>query len=30
LARAFRETLVGPHGREVLKRYGFILPERSD
>ena len=27
-ARAFRDFVLGEHGREVLKRYGFSLPER--
>ncbi len=27
-ARAFRDFVLGRHGREVLKRYGFFLPER--
>jgi molybdate transport system substrate-binding protein len=27
LARQFRAALVGPQGRETLRRYGFILPE---
>jgi len=27
LAREFRAALVGPQGRETLRRYGFILPE---
>jgi molybdate transport system substrate-binding protein len=27
LARQFRAELVGPQGRETLRRYGFILPE---
>ena len=26
LARQFRETIVGPQGRETLRRYGFIMP----
>ena len=25
-ARAFRDFVLGAHGREVLKRYGFFLP----
>jgi molybdate transport system substrate-binding protein len=25
-ARSFRDFVLGPHGREVLKRYGFFLP----
>jgi molybdate transport system substrate-binding protein len=27
LARQFRAVVVGPQGRETLRRYGFILPE---
>lgn len=27
LARQFRDVMVGPQGRETLRRYGFILPE---
>jgi molybdate transport system substrate-binding protein len=27
LARQFRSVLVGPQGRETLRRYGFIMPE---
>ncbi len=27
-ARAFRDFTLGDHGREVLKRYGFYLPEK--
>ncbi len=27
-ARAFRDFVLGEHGREVLKRYGFFLPEK--
>ena len=27
-ARAFRDFVLGDHGREVLKRYGFYLPEK--
>ena len=27
-ARAFRDFILGDHGREVLKRYGFFLPEK--
>lgn len=27
LARQFRAVMVGPQGRETLRRYGFILPE---
>ena len=27
-ARAFRDFVLGDHGREVLKRYGFSLPEK--
>lgn len=27
-ARAFRDFVLGQHGREVLKRYGFFLPEK--
>lgn len=27
-ARAFRDFVLGEHGREVLKRYGFFLPGR--
>jgi molybdate transport system substrate-binding protein len=27
-ARAFHEFVLGTHGREVLKRYGFFLPEK--
>jgi molybdate transport system substrate-binding protein len=27
LARQFRTVMVGPQGRETLRRYGFILPE---
>jgi molybdate transport system substrate-binding protein len=27
-ARAFRDFVLGTPGREVLKRYGFFLPER--
>jgi molybdate transport system substrate-binding protein len=27
LARQFRDTIVGPQGRETLRRYGFIMPE---
>jgi molybdate transport system substrate-binding protein len=27
-ARAFRDFVLGKHGREVFKRYGFSLPER--
>jgi molybdate transport system substrate-binding protein len=26
-ARAFRDFVLGQHGRDVLKRYGFFLPE---
>lgn len=28
-ARAFREHVLGSHGRELLKRYGFFLPEQK-
>jgi molybdate transport system substrate-binding protein len=27
-ARAFRDFVLGQHGRDVLKRYGFYLPEK--
>jgi molybdate transport system substrate-binding protein len=27
-ARVFRDFVLGQHGREVLKRYGFFLPEK--
>ena len=27
-ARAFRDFVLGEHGREVLKLYGFSLPEK--
>jgi molybdate transport system substrate-binding protein len=27
-ARVFRDFVLGRHGREVLKRYGFFLPEK--
>jgi molybdate transport system substrate-binding protein len=27
-ARGFRDFVLGQHGREVLKRYGFFLPEK--
>jgi molybdate transport system substrate-binding protein len=27
-ARAFRDFVLGKHGRDVLKRYGFVLPEQ--
>jgi molybdate transport system substrate-binding protein len=27
-ARAFRDFVLGEHGRSVLKRYGFYLPEK--
>jgi molybdate transport system substrate-binding protein len=27
-ARAFRDFVLGDHGREVLKHYGFYLPEK--
>jgi molybdate transport system substrate-binding protein len=27
-ARSFRDFVLGPHGRDVLKRYGFFLPEQ--
>lgn len=27
-ARTFRDFVLGQHGREVLKRYGFFLPEK--
>ncbi len=27
-ARAFRDFMLGQHGRDVLKRYGFYLPEK--
>jgi molybdate transport system substrate-binding protein len=28
MARAFRDFILGDHGREVLKHYGFYLPEK--
>jgi molybdate transport system substrate-binding protein len=28
MARAFRDFVLGDHGREVLKHYGFYLPEK--
>jgi len=28
MARAFRDFVLGDQGREVLKRYGFYLPEK--
>jgi molybdate transport system substrate-binding protein len=28
VARAFRDFLMGDHGREVLKKYGFFIPEK--
>jgi molybdate transport system substrate-binding protein len=27
-ARAFRDFVLGDHGRDVLKRFGFNLPEK--
>jgi ABC-type molybdate transport system substrate-binding protein len=27
-ARSFRDFVLGKHGRAVLKRYGFFLPEK--
>jgi ABC-type molybdate transport system substrate-binding protein len=27
-ARTFRDFVLSEHGREVLKRYGFFLPEK--
>jgi molybdate transport system substrate-binding protein len=29
-ARAFRDFVLGKHGRDVLKRYGFFLPEKLE
>lgn len=29
-ARAFRDFVLGEHGRAVLKRYGFFLPEKQE
>lgn len=29
-ARAFRDFVLGEHGRTVLKRYGFFLPEKPE
>jgi ABC-type molybdate transport system substrate-binding protein len=28
-ARSFRDFVLGEHGRGVLKRYGFFLPEQA-